>query len=417
MHATPPVVDLLRRRRVALYSHDTQGLGHVRRNLRLAEAVVAACPEIDVLLLTGAPEVAGLPRPPRTDVVTLPTLRKDVDGSYAPRALWAAQTAEVLWMRSRIIEAAVTGFAPDLFVVDKVARGAGGELDRTLHRLRAGTSKVVLGLREILDDPGVARAEWDADASTETVRRFYDQIWIYGDARVGDPLRECGVPPDVADRAVHTGFLVPPRRGRAHAAPAGHPYVLCQVGGGQDGVQLAESFACARMPLGHRGVLVTGPYMPPSQVRRIKRLARERAIDVHEFVPGTDDLVHHAAAVVSMAGYNSVCELLAASARALLVPRERPRREQVERADRLAALGLVDTLAASRARPAALTGWLEEAVLAGPPQRADLDLDGLARVPDLVRRLLDGNDAGWRRSAEAARCAHGTVREITHVAV
>lgn len=415
MYATAPMVGPGRRRRVTLYSHDTQGLGHVRRNLRLAEAVVTACPEADVLLLTGAPEVAGLPRPPRTDVVTLPTLRKDVDGGYAPRALRAAKTPEVLRMRSRIIEAAVTAFAPDLFVVDKVARGAGGELDRTLRRLRARDSKVVLGLREILDDPRVARAEWDADGSTETVRRFYDQIWVYGDARVGDPLRECGVPQDVVDRAVHTGFLVPPRDRRR--APAGHPYVLCQVGGGQDGVQLAESFACARMPLGHRGVLVTGPYMPSWQVTRVERLAREQAIDVREFVPGTDDLVHHAAAVVSMAGYNSVCELLAAPARALLVPRERPRREQVVRADRLAALGLVDTIAAPRAHPAALTAWLAGAVLAGPPQPTDLDLDGLARVPDLVRRLLDDHDPGWRRSAGPATTTRGTVREVTGVAV
>lgn len=63
-------------RRVAFYSHDTQGLGHIRRNIALAAALVAAEPDTDVLLLTGNPEAATLPLPPNTDIATLPTIRK-----------------------------------------------------------------------------------------------------------------------------------------------------------------------------------------------------------------------------------------------------------------------------------------------------------------------------------------------------
>lgn len=72
-----------RRRHLALYSHDTQGLGHIRRNIALAASLVGSDPATDVLLLTGAPEATSLPLPPNTDIVTLPTLCKDQTGRYA----------------------------------------------------------------------------------------------------------------------------------------------------------------------------------------------------------------------------------------------------------------------------------------------------------------------------------------------
>lgn len=382
-----PVVDLLRRRRVVLYSHDTQGLGHVRRNLGLAAAVVRSCPRAEVLLVTGAPEAGRLPLPPRTEVVTLPTLRKNSAGRYEARVL-RTDVEDVLQMRSRIIAAVVAGFEPDLLVVDKVARGVGGELDETLRVLHRLGTKVVLGLREILDEADVARAEWDAAGTTEAVRAHYDQIWVYGDPRVGDPLRASGLPDDLVRMSVHTGFLVPPAPATGAAAPD-QPYVLCQVGGGQDGAALADAFVRTAVPAGHTGLLVTGPYMPAAQVARLRRLAAGTGVRVEGFVPGTERLVHGAAAVVSMAGYNSVCELLGARRPALLVPRVHPRREQLLRARRLERLGLVGVLTPDELTPHALGDWLAGAVTAGPPPRVDLDVGGLDTVPELVRRLLD----------------------------
>lgn len=72
-------------RRLALYSHDTQGLGHVRRNSVVAAALVAKHPDTDVLLLTGAPEATALPLPPRTEVITVPSLHKNRAGDYSAR--------------------------------------------------------------------------------------------------------------------------------------------------------------------------------------------------------------------------------------------------------------------------------------------------------------------------------------------
>lgn len=386
------------RRRVAFYSHDTQGLGHVRRNIGLAAALVAADPCTDVLLVTGAPEATGLPLPPNTDVLTLPTLCKDIAGSYSARTM-STPLNQLLVMRSDIIAAAVTSFDPDLFVVDKAPRGVDGELDATLVALRRhGTTAVVLGLREVLDDAETTRAEWEAGASTAAVRDLYDAVWVYGDPVVCDPVREYGLPDVVAEKLTHTGYLASGRssgtvtrvRTAPRADPPTEPYVLCLVGGGQDGLELADAFVHAPMPAGHRGVVLTGPYMrrEARQVLRRGAAASQGVVTVEEFTPDAERFIASAAAVVSMAGYNSVCELLGAGRRTLLVPRVTPRTEQLLRASRLAALRRVDVMHPDVASPRQLGTWLAEAVTTTAEPGLPLDLDGLARVPELADRLI-----------------------------
>ena len=384
-------------RRIAFYSHDTQGLGHTRRNIALAGALVAAHPGTDVLLVTGNPEACLLPLPRQTDVLTLPTIRKTASGGYASRSL-ASPLEMVLDLRARMLEATLGSFAPDLLVVDKVPAGVGGELLPALATLRAqGGTRVVLGLREVLDSPDVAVREWAAAGTTETLRDHYDAVWVYGDPDVYDPVGEYALPADIASMVSYTGYLGagrtegmrPRTRPRARVRPPAGPYVLCMVGGGQDGQQLAETFAAAPLPAGHRGVLLTGPFMAPAARAAITEAARDDGrLEVHEFVSDCDDFIGGAAAVVSMAGYNSVCELLAAGCPTLLVPRVHPREEQLLRAQRLAARGLVDLCHPDALSGAAIAGWAARAVRGPAPAGQPVDLDGLRRVPVLAEQLL-----------------------------
>jgi len=392
-----------RRRRVALYSHDTMGLGHTRRNILIAAALVADDPETDVLLLTGAPEATGLPLPPSTDVVTLPALRKHEDGHYSPRAL-SCCLEDLLRIRSAMIEGALWGFEPDLVIVDKVARGVEGELDAVLTALRdRGSTRMVLGLRDVLDAPSVAREEWKHSHTTEALREFYDAIWVYGDADIFDPILEYHLPEEVAGMLTYTGYLAGPRPAclrlrhqvTPRPTPPRQPYVLCLVGGGQDGHALAGAFAEARLPRGHHGVVLVGSQMPAPQQEALMRQARRRDdLTVHDFVPGADDFIRQASAAVSMGGYNSVCELLAAGTPALLVPRVAPRAEQAVRADRLARAGWVDTIHPTEATPDRLARWLLEALRSPSRPRRDLDRGGLDRVPRLAEELLGNRVRG-----------------------
>ncbi|MFE5308464.1 glycosyltransferase family protein [Isoptericola sp. NPDC056605] len=385
--------ELPARRRVAFYSHDTQGLGHVRRTSLLARAVVDADPDVDVLLLSGAREATSLPLPERTEVVTLPRVGKDPDRGYGPRA-WGGTLDDVVRVRAGVLDGALAAFRPDVLVVDKVPLGVGGELLPALRRLRAeGGTACVLGLRDVLDTPEVAVREWHEQRSTSVVERFFDEVWVYGDAHVYDPLAEYALPDHISARTVFTGYL---GRGRASTplnepVREGEPYVLCLVGGGQDGAALAEAFAAAPLPAGHRGVLVTGPYLPAAARDRLDAVASGRDdLEVHAFVRDVVPLVEGAAAVVTMGGYNSVCELLASGRPGLVVPRTHPRAEQLVRACRLADLGLLDVLVGP-ITPERVGAWLARTAADDAPRRpeVDVDLDGLARVPELVVGLAD----------------------------
>lgn len=388
-----------RARRVALYSHDTQGLGHVRRNSLIAAAIVAAHPDTDVLLLTGAPEAAALHLPPRTSVLVLPPLAKTPTGAYRARSVPLSLSALVS-MRAAMLEVALADYAPDLLVADKVPLGVHGELQPALREARSefGT-RTVLGLRDVLDERGVAIREWEENRSTDVIRTWYDQVWVYGDPAVFDPAREYRWPSSVRRKVAYTGYLA---RGRSRllssvaTAPGtqrGHPpegpFVLGLVGGGEDGVALSDAFAHATMPPGYKGVLITGPYLDAAERRRLWGVAERRHdLVVLEFVPDVPAYIARATATIAMAGYNTVCELLETGQPVLLAPRTAPRREQQVRAERLRRAGLADLVTAEKLSPAHLSAWLAGAVVRPRRDPADIDLDGLGRIHDLAGRLL-----------------------------
>lgn len=384
------------RRRVALYSHDTQGLGHIRRNINIASALVAGDPFVDVLLLTGTPEATMLPLPPSTEVLTLPALRKDLSGRYSARVL-ATPLKEILGLRAALIDTALTGFAPDLFIVDKVARGVGGELDEPLAGLRrTGRTRTVLGLRDVLDSAPATRLDWQRAGTTAAIRDLYDAVWIYGDPTVYDAVREYALPRVVADKVTYTGYLAKPgaghlrtRFGVSSVRPTrDQKFVLCTVGGGQDGVDLAQAFLRSTLPSGYHGVVLSGPFMCAEDRRKLSALADNRPdATVHEFVLGAHEFIRGASAAVSMAGYNTVCELLAAGCPTLLVPRVTPRTEQSVRAECLERAGLVDVLSSAELTPARIGTWFETAVHARPVTDPPIDLGGLDRIAALADEL------------------------------
>jgi predicted glycosyltransferase len=402
-----------RRPRVALYGHDTCGLGHLRRNLALASAVVgepavvarpagargpaaggrehpAGAP--DVLLLSGAAAAGRFPRPRGVDVLVLPEVDKRPDGSYAAGSL-GADLDDVVSLRSGVLTAALASWAPDLLVVDKVPRGFAGELEEALRMLRRrGGTRVVLGLRDVLDDPARARREWHEDGGDSAVRELYDEVWVYGDRRVHDLTADLRMPADLRVRTRFTGYLATGRVGaprRPAQVPAGRRVVLGVAGGGQDGGRLAAAVAAAPLPAGTTAVLVAGPYCPPGRLAALQAAAARR--DDLMVVPFCDDLaawVAGADAVVTMGGYNSVAEVLATTTPALLVPRVTPRQEQLVRARALARLGAVDLLEPAAAEPAAVGRWVAAALAGRRRPRRDLDLGGLPWVARRTARLL-----------------------------
>ncbi|HEB90247.1 MAG TPA: glycosyltransferase, partial [Deltaproteobacteria bacterium] len=178
--------------RIMLYSHDTVGLGHFRRNLVLARALSGLESRPGILMLSGCAESSRFEMPEGVDVLTLPALKKIGGGAYASRSL-DVSLRDLIAIRAEAIRAAVRSFEPDLLIVDNVPRGAERELDATLEDLRkTGRTHVVLGLRDILDEPAAVKREWARLANSEVIAAYYDSIWVYGDRRVADLAEEYG---------------------------------------------------------------------------------------------------------------------------------------------------------------------------------------------------------------------------------
>lgn len=372
-------------RRVVLYSHDTLGFGHLRRNLMLAERLKATSPAPEVVLVSGTSEAGAFDLPTGVDLITLPAYAKQACGTYRARRL-AMSLADLRDLRAGIIKAAIKSLHPDLFIADNVPLGAQGELEPALRWMakEPGITRV-LGLRDVLDDRRSVRAQWTRERNVEAINAFYDRVWVYGDPHVCDPISDCGMSGAIRARVSHTGYLLRPEP--AALPQPGAPYILCTVGGGRDGAALLEAFVAAPLPAGMRGVVVTGSQLDDGLRARVEAAAALRPeLEIRRFVPDLMPLLAGAERVVAMGGYNTVCEVLRLAKPALIVPRVRPRQEQLVRAERFAELGLIDMLHPDRLDPAALTAWMARPLTA--PTRGCLQTDGLDRFAELVAAVL-----------------------------
>jgi predicted glycosyltransferase len=68
--------------KILMYSHDSYGLGHLRRTLALAEAFVEHDPTASVLILTGSTVSSTFRISPGIDLVKLPSAVKVANQTY-----------------------------------------------------------------------------------------------------------------------------------------------------------------------------------------------------------------------------------------------------------------------------------------------------------------------------------------------
>jgi len=387
------------RLRVALYSHDTMGLGHIRRNLAIAEALVSCQLRPIILLLSGVREICAFNLPACVDSIVLPALYKNGDGSYRSRYLDVTLN-ELRLMRETIITAALETFVPDVLIVDKEPTGAIGELRKPLEALRLhGHTRCVLGLRDVLDEPLAVQKDWSLHNKHEVIRRYYDAVWVYGDASVYNLVQEYRLPHDVAAMTCYTGYLgrfqsdAIEKREENFLKSVGlklERLVICTVGGGQDGERLAEAFMEIDLPPDTCGLLMTGPYMSSDTRQRLHtRISTRPSFRLIDFAPRPISLLQQADCIITMGGYNTICEALSLGKRLLVVPRVSPRREQLIRAERMQELGLLDMLHPDAVTPEALNGWLRKRANHCSPVGKGIDLNGMKRLPGLLAELLN----------------------------
>lgn len=336
--------------RVLIYSHDTFGLGHLRRCRAIAHSLVRHVEDLSVLILSGSPIIGSFDFRSRVDFVRVPGVIKLHDGNYTSLNL-SLDVNETLAIRSSIIEHTAMVFAPDIFIVDKEPLGLRGEVESTLKMLREQGCHNVLGLRDVLDSPEELAEEWARKNAFHAVETLYDDIWVYGLESIYDPLCSMPLSKETRKRTRFTGYLRRTMPDQQHYEPEVYkdePFILVTPGGGGDGVELVDwvmrAYEAQLRPL-FPALIILGPFMPTDkQAEFHARAAKIRNVRIIRFSAHIESIMDQAMAVVGMGGYNTFCEILSFDKPAVLVPREVPRREQTIRAQRAQEVGLVRTL-------------------------------------------------------------------------
>ena len=386
--------------RFLLYSHDTFGLGHLRRNGKIANALAEAFPDARIVIATGSQKAGSFTLSEQVELVRLPGIYKVTDGSYHSGEEGRMRHV-VLDERKRILAQAALSLRPHMFIADKEPLGLLGELEDTLHILRSMGTHLVLGLRDVLDEPDTLKSEWEKKNITPQLDELYDTLWIYGPEGFYDPLAGLDLSADMAARTRFLGFIDRPAP-TMHAPPTGLPehYILVTAGGGGDGFDLMSAVigayeADAAIPL--PAVLLLGPFMEAAQSSEIReRAAAVEGSVVIDFEREPENLLAGASAVVAMCGYNTFCEIMSQDKPALFIPREKPRLEQFIRAEHASRLGLCSMMrnADALARPNDLADALKR-LPAGPRPStapATVSMNGLRALCTLVAEELEAEE-------------------------
>jgi predicted glycosyltransferase len=338
-----------------MYSHDTYGLGHIRRTMAIANHLRGT--NTNILILTGSPLAGRFALPSQVDFVRIPGMIKKTNDEYRSLSI-KIEDQQALSIRTNIILATAQTFTPDLFIVDKEPLGLKREVLPTLEWIKQNTprTRTVLGLRDILDDPEVIIADWRERDIYSYLAPLYDEIWVYGNREVYDPVSLYQFPPTIRGRVVFTGYIprikkhgnVRKKIRRRYRILPNDTFVLVTTGGGGDGYGVLDKFVDMHdyfpTTLPFKSLIITGPFMPKKKREEIKRRGKVYGIKTLPFHSRLEELMQAADLVISMGGYNTICEILTQQTPALVIPRETPRKEQLIRAQCLKSEGLIDYL-------------------------------------------------------------------------
>jgi predicted glycosyltransferase len=387
---------------VLFYVQHLLGIGHLRRALRIADAL--AHDRIGVTLVSGGEPLPILTSARTEGVVQLSPIRTsdegfkhlvDADGRPVDQQLWETRRAALL--------AAFAATRPDALLIEAFPFGRRAfrvELNALIAaaRSRRPRSVVLCSLRDIVVAPE------DATRCREIVRRVRDEfdfVLVHGDPAFVPLEASFSLAAQIADRLIYTGYV-----GAAideHiVTEAGTNEVLVSAGGGAVGGRLLETALETR----RRGCLadlkwrlLAGPNLPEAQFQTFSRGLPEGVI-LERFRPDFRQMLRNCRVSVSQAGYNTVLDVLEARAVAVVVPFAAQREtEQSLRAERLAAQGAIGLVREDELSPERLAQAIEQAIGRGPGSVV-VDTDGARRTAALIAAMIGSRGRITKRAGQ-----------------
>ncbi|MEJ2166673.1 MAG: glycosyltransferase [Desulfobacterales bacterium] len=385
---------------ILMYSHDTYGLGHIRRTMAIASHLLG--PRINILILTGSPIVGRFSFPEQIDFVRIPGMIKKTNDEYLPLSI-KINVQHALDIRKNIITATAKTFQPHLFIVDKEPLGLKKEVLPTLQWLRRcrPDTRAILGLRDIMDDAETVKKDWEDKKVYQHLEKLYSEIWIYGIREFYDPVTEYNISETISRKMYFTGYIprkIPSKETVRHfkkeiGLKNDQKLVVVTTGGGGDGYKVMDTYLTTLESYtdseSFKSVLITGPFMPKQERRDVFRRARKLGVRTYHFYRQMEKVFAAADVVVSMGGYNTLCEILGQGTVSLVIPRETPRKEQIIRARAFNRQNLVDYIPWGDFTPELLRKKVVCLLQNPEPYRETISGFQLTGIETMQQRLLE----------------------------
>ena len=385
---------------ILMYSHDSYGLGHIRRTMAIAAHLLA--PRINILILTGSPIAGRFSFPEQIDFVRIPGMIKKTSEEYLPLSI-KINARHALDIRKNIITATAKTFQPQLFIVDKEPLGLRKEVLPTLKWLQRSRpdTRAILGLRDIMDDADTVKKDWNEKGVYKILESLYAEIWVYGIQEFYNPIVEYDIGESISRKIHFTGYIprkIPGREAvrnmrKELGVHEAEKLVVVTTGGGGDGytvmrnyVSMLESFP-DNPPF--KSVLITGPFMPKNKRRKIFKRARKLGVRTYHFYRQMEKIFAAADLVVTMGGYNTLCEILSQGTPSLVIPREKPRKEQMIRAQAFKRQNLVDYIPWAEFTPQILQKKILALLESPEPYLEAISQFRLTGIETMQQRLRD----------------------------
>jgi predicted glycosyltransferase len=376
---------------VLFYVQHLLGIGHVQRAFRLADAV--AREGMAVTLVSGGEFPAGSIRAESTRIVQLAPIRAR-DASFKELVGPGDRPIDEKLREARreALLAAFEAARPDVVVIEAFPFGRRAfrfELEPLIEaaRLRRPRPRVLCSVRDIVVIPDIPMRRREI---IDRVRTDFDFVLVHGDPGFIPLEASFSAASEIADRLIYTGYIGETDPISGGEETAGADEVLVSVGGGAVGTALLSTALEARRRGCLAGLtwrLLAGPNLP-QQAFGILAGALPESVVLERYRLELPQMLRRCRVSVSQAGYNTVLDILAARAPAVVVPFASEREtEQQLRAERLVTHGVLELVPEADLTPARLARAIERAIERGPGA-ISVDTGGARRSARLIANLI-----------------------------
>ncbi len=365
------------------------GVGHLRRAAVLARAFRRA--GMEVTLVSGGMPEPGIDLDGGT-LVQLPPVR--AGDRYFKTLVDSGGTVIDESFRQRRLALLLDAWraaAPDIIITELFPFGRRQLRSEVLALLDAAGARrprplIVSSVRDILVEPPKPER---SEEMLDWTRRFYDRVLVHGDPDLIAFDETFSLAAGIADRVAYTGYVVemPTRR----PGGPGTGEVVVSAGGGAVSEELFRAALAARPHTclgGHVWRLLAGHALADDTLAELAAIAGDGVV-VERARTDFTSLLANCTLSISQGGYNTVMELAAARARAVIVPYAGGlETEQTLRARLLETRTAIRSVSENGLGPETLAAAVDAAMEGPEPELPDIRMDGAGTSARLLREWL-----------------------------